>query len=1632
MRSHLKIVKVKTVKVIGVCALVTLMVTVAAASASDQVYFSSTTNVTNILVNAINAETVRLDISTWYLSEHAISIAIASRFAAGVPVRIIGDRAAPFENDPHTKMEYYWLASQGVPIRLRYNPTYFPEINHWKMALFVGQNMVEFGSGNFAPTELAPNSATDYDDDSEMFTTDPVLVNAFKTKFDVMWNDTTVEPQSIFGPPPYLKDWNDACTNEPTGNCADYATLYPNPKPMVINTARLEADNPMPPDLIWGQGSGFNNRLTQEINNENTFVDLVVYRLEVDNITQALLARKSAGVPVKVIVDPAQYVNSKWPEFWLTHANVDKLYAAGVPLLQRVHSGVTHLKTLITSAYATNASSNFSPAWQRDHDYFVSAATKPAIYQAFLTDFNSMWSDATNFGPFTPTPPAAADLSNPASGAIGVSTTVSLVWNRATWATSYDVYLGTSAANMALVANVPALLSTDPPLTYSWTTGAALQAGTTYFWKVVSKTFATPVNPSMVASSVTQSFTTATGPPVPPSAPASPSPAAGATGVPTASTLSWTSAGATSYDVKFGTTNPPPQVTTGQAAASYAPSLAASTAYFWQIVAHNSVGATTGPVWSFTTAAPGGGLPAPWVSQDVGATGLAGSASFAGGVFTVNGSGADIWGNADAFQYVYQPLTGDGQIVARVAGVQNTNMFAKAGVMLRETTAAGAAHVILDVRPDGSIEFMTRLTTGGATTYIGGATQAPPAWLKLVRTGTTVTGSVSPNGTAWTTVGSTSVTMASTALAGLIVTSHDTSQTNTSTFDNVAVTPAAPPPPPAAPGSPSPASGAAGVATNSTLSWTAAGATSYDVKFGTSSPPPPVTTGQAAASYAPALAVSTTYFWQIIAHNSGGATSGAIWSFSTAAAPPPPPSLPASPAPADGATGVATNATLTWSAAGATSYDVKFGTTNTPPQVTTGQAAASYTPALAAGTAYFWQIVAHNSGGATTGPVWSFTTAAGGGGLPSPWLSQDVGATGLAGSASFAGGVFTVKGSGADIWGSADAFQYVYQPLTGDGQIIARVTGVQNTSTFAKAGVMLRETTAAGAVHVILDLRPDGSIEFMTRQTTGGATTYLSGATQAPPAWLKLVRTGTTVTGYASTDGTVWATVGTTGVTMSSTALIGLIVTSHDTTQTNTSTFDNVAVTAAAPPPPPAAPGSPSPAAGATGVATTSTLSWSAAGATSYDVKFGTSSPPPQVTTGQAAASYAPPLTAGTTYFWQIVAHNSGGVTTGAIWSFTTAAPPPPPAAPGSPSPASGAIGVATSSTLSWSAAGATSYDVRFGTSSPPPQVVTGQAAASYVPALSPSTTYFWQIIAHNSGGITSGAIWSFTTAAAPAPPAAPGSPSPAAGATGVATTSTLSWSAAGATSFDVSFGTSSPPPQVAAGQAAASYAPALAAGTTYFWQIVAHNSAGATTGPVWSFATAAAPPGPANIVVYASDIAPAAMHGMWSAASDPTSPNGTKLVTPDNGLAWTSNPPAPPIHYVDVTFTASAGVPYTFWLRMQALGNSKFNDSVWVQFSDAQVNGATIYPMNSTSALDVNLATDSTGSSNSGWGWDNAAYWLTQPATVTFPASGTHTLRIQVREDGVQFDQIVLSPTTYLNAPPGPRSNDSTIVPKP
>ena len=1535
-----------------------VMLSATPSAADDQVYFSKDTNVTNILVNYINHETVRLDISSWYLSEHAISIAIANRFHAGVPVRLIGDRGSMFEADPHTKAEFYWLASQGVPIRLRFNPSWFPEINHWKMAIFIGQNVVEFGSGNFAPTELAPASSTNYDDDSEMFTSDPVLLGAFKTKFDVMWNDTTTEPESIIGAPPYLKDWNDACAHEPTGNCADYATQYPNPAPMIINTARLEPDNPMPADLIWGQGSDFNNRLIQEINAESAKIDIVIYRLEVSNLMQALLDKFNAGVPVRVIVDPNQYTNILWPEYWLTHANVDKLWAAGVPILQTMHAGVTHLKTLITSNYATNASSNFGPNWQRDHDYFVSAATKPSIYTAFVNNFTEMWTDTTNYGPLVPTPPRTVDLTlagtSPASNQSGVSVATTFTWNAAAWATSYDVWLGTTGANMQLVGTVNAVLSTNPPSTYSWTPASPLNFGTTYLWKVVARTFA-----NKTTTSDTKSFSTPANGSQPPTPPANPSPVNGSAGGGTSPTLTWTSAGATTYAINFGTTNPPPSTGASTSGPSYSPgTLTSNTTYFWQIVATNGAGSTTGPVWSFATSS--SNLPSPWQSQDVGATGQTGSSILGDTTFTIRGAGADIWGTADAFQFAYQTLDGDGQIVARLAGMQNTNSFAKAGLMLRTSVAANSAHVIIDVNPTGNIEFMTRSTTGGSTSWLTGATQAAPVWLKLVRAGSTVTGYMSPDGNTWTQVGQTTITFPTTVDAGMIVNSHDTSTLNTSTFDSVSITTGGGSTVPGTPSSPSPADATSGASASPTLTWTSSGATSYDVAFGTSNPPSPVSTGQAGASYAPAgLTAATTYFWQITAHNATGTTPGPVWSFTTQAASPPP-GTPGSPSPANTATGVNTTPTLTWNSSGATSYDVKFGTSNPPAQVTTGQTAASYAaPSLTNSTTYFWQIVAHNSVGTTTGPVWSFTTAAAAVTDNIVIYASDIPAGGFHGSWSTTSDATAAAGVKA---------------ATPDN-------GVANTSAPLASPtdfVDVNFTAPAGTPYTFwLRVKALGNSKLndslyvqFSDALASGSSIYPMNSTSGLVVNLATDSSGSSDQGWGWVNGAYWLSQPTTVTFASSGTHTLRIQVREDGVQ-----FDQLVF--------------------------------------SPSQYFNASASCP------TACSGAPgPVNNDAT----IVAKPT---------------PPAPPAAPSSPNPADAATNVPSSLTMTWSATGATSYDVALGTTNPPSAVSTGQVSSTYAASgLAPSTTYFWQITAHNSAGATAGPVWSFTTAAPPPPPpppGTPGSPSPADTATGVSNTPTLTWTAANATTYDVKFGASNPPAQMTTGQAAASFSPSsLSNNTTYFWQIVAHNGSGATAGPVWSFTTAPGAASPTNIVIYASDVNPAGLHGSWSSASDATAAASIKLTTTDLGVANTSAPLASPTDYFETTFTANAGVPYTLWLRLKATANSKFNDSLYVQFSDALASGSPIYQTNTTSGLAVNLATDSGASSLNNWGWINGAYWLSQPTTLTFASSGTHTIRVQVREDGVQLDQIVLSPTTYLSAAPGGVTNDSTIVPKP
>jgi hypothetical protein len=171
---------------------------------------------------------------------------------------------------------------------------------------------------------------------------------------------------------------------------------------------------------------------------------------------------------------------------------------------------------------------------------------------------------------------------------------------------------------------------------------------------------------------------------------------------------------------------------------------------------------------------------------DIGSPPLAGSTSLSGTTFTLNGCGSDMYGTADQFHYASKSASGDTTIVARVVSQTNTNNWAKSGVMIRESTAAGASFVDVLVTPANGIDMQYRNGTGTSAVDLARISSlVAPYWVKLVRSGNTFTGYCSPDGTTWTTVGTISVTMTTAVRTGLAVCSHNTASLNTSTFDKV-------------------------------------------------------------------------------------------------------------------------------------------------------------------------------------------------------------------------------------------------------------------------------------------------------------------------------------------------------------------------------------------------------------------------------------------------------------------------------------------------------------------------------------------------------------------------------------------------------------------------------------------------------------------------------------------------------------------------------------------------------------------------------------------------------------------------------------------------------------------------------
>jgi uncharacterized repeat protein (TIGR03806 family) len=185
--------------------------------------------------------------------------------------------------------------------------------------------------------------------------------------------------------------------------------------------------------------------------------------------------------------------------------------------------------------------------------------------------------------------------------------------------------------------------------------------------------------------------------------------------------------------------------------------------------------------------------------------------------------------------------------------------------------------------------------------------------------------------------------------------------------------------------------------------------------------------------------------------------------------------------------------------------------------------------------------------------------------LPLPWQHQDIGDVSLPGNAIFSEGAFTISGSGWDIWSVTDAFHYVYQTISANGEIIARVTGVPDTNPWAKAGLMFRQNLTENSPHALLFLTPDHGVGLQSRVHAGDESLYIGGPFLSAPLWLKLVRTGSSFDGYSSLDGAAWSPAGSVTVPLTGTFYFGLAVTSHTNSIISSGTFDNVRVTSGLP-----------------------------------------------------------------------------------------------------------------------------------------------------------------------------------------------------------------------------------------------------------------------------------------------------------------------------------------------------------------------------------------------------------------------------------------------------------------------------------
>jgi phosphatidylserine/phosphatidylglycerophosphate/cardiolipin synthase-like enzyme len=428
------------------------------------------------IISRIRAEASRIEVGTWFFEDKRFTDELIAKWKAGVPVRVIADPDANGQH-PLNRTLLDQLAAAGVPIRHKVSNG----IEHWKMMLFNGQNVVYFGSANFSVDAFGPyDPYKNFVDETIYLTDDDSVVDTFRTRFEDAWVNTS--------------GWANYA-NAPNSSLVRKYPIVPTPDPE-LNFAPASGS------------SSYRSRSVKAYDAETQKIDVIMYRITDQAHVDALIRAKNRGVPIRVYTEPLMYrdITQLWHSM-----SVDRLYRAGIPIRDRAHAGLNHEKLVLlygqqlTIFGSSNMTSKSSDS-QHEHNYFTK---KAAIFQWFVNQFNRKWNNtnplrAAESKPFVPLPPDVPGDRNPADGAVSVGTTgTKLSWNGGRWAHLYDVYFGTAPDPPLLASNLALGPSENTTQKQSYTL-PTLAPGTTYYWRIVSKTMALKT-----ASSTVRRFTTA-------------------------------------------------------------------------------------------------------------------------------------------------------------------------------------------------------------------------------------------------------------------------------------------------------------------------------------------------------------------------------------------------------------------------------------------------------------------------------------------------------------------------------------------------------------------------------------------------------------------------------------------------------------------------------------------------------------------------------------------------------------------------------------------------------------------------------------------------------------------------------------------------------------------------------------------------------------------------------------------------------------------------------------------------------------------------------------------------------------------------------------------------------------------